>query len=87
MQADFDSFMVVIKADSKPLPIPYETDSALLLIHFQTKFVGYKAGYTFHYSFPCALASDVNDEVISVANKAQIAPFKLLVEFIQHDVG
>ncbi len=75
------------RAESQILPIPGPPNRALFVVHLESQLLLDEATDAFHHSFPCSLASDEDDTVVSVANKVQPAPFELLVELVEDDIG
>jgi len=69
-------------AETKIFPLPGATYGAPLPVYFQPQFLFNKATNAFHHSIRCPLASDKDDTVISVPDKAETTLFKLFIQFI-----
>jgi hypothetical protein len=49
--------------------------------------VGEKMTDTCHYTLPCPMTFDKNDEVIGITGKTMSSFLQLLIQIIQEDVG
>jgi len=84
------------EAEAQELAVPGTPNGALGVVDLQTQRTRDKPRNTIHHSVPCPLASDIDDEVVSVAEcrrhicimplRGQTAPFELFIEVVQHDV-
>ena len=74
-------------AEAQVLAQPGSTDFTFLLVDHQFEFAGDEAADRSHHPFRRLGAADIDDAVIRIAHEAQAAPFELLVELVEHDIG